>query len=119
MSMIKDLMPGQEEMRTAHIDEAHVGDIKGAWGTIRLNDIAPRKTWFARLLTLLIIMGPGLVTMVGDNDAAGVPTYTHAGQNYGTSLLWTLLFLIPVLIVNPQMLLPLHALRTRRPPPPL
>lgn len=43
MSMIKDLMPGQEEMRTAHIDEAHVGDIKGAWGTIRLGDIANNK----------------------------------------------------------------------------
>ncbi len=109
MSMIKDLMPGQEEMRTAHIDEAHVGDIKGAWGTIRLNDIAPRKTWFARLLTLLIIMGPGLVTMVGDNDAGGVATYTQAGQNYGTSLLWTLLILIPVLIVNQEMVVRLGA----------
>ena len=103
MSMIQDdftMMTGQDEIRTAHIDEAHVGDIQGAWGTIRRADTARRKTWFARLLTLLIIMGPGLVTMVGDNDAGGVATYTQAGQNYGTSLLWTLLILIPVLIVN-------------------
>ncbi len=90
-------------MRTAHQDSAHVGDIQGAWGTIGRGDTARRKTWFARLLTLLVIMGPGLVTMVGDNDAGGVATYTQAGQNYGTSLLWTLLILIPVLIVNQEM----------------
>jgi NRAMP (natural resistance-associated macrophage protein)-like metal ion transporter len=109
MSKIKDLMPGQEKMRTAHLDEAHVGDIQGAWGTIRLGDTAPRKTWLARLLTLLVIMGPGLVTMVGDNDAGGIATYTQAGQNYGTSLLWTLLILIPVLIVNQEMVVRLGA----------
>ena len=41
--------------------------------------------------------GPGLIVMVGDNDAGGVSTYAQAGQNYGTSLLWVLLLLIPVL----------------------
>ena len=35
------------EMQTAHLDEAHVGDIKGAWGIIRQDDLAPRKTWSA------------------------------------------------------------------------
>ncbi len=111
MSMIKDsiYVPVQEKMHTAHLDKAHVGDIKGAWGTIHVDDTAPRKTWFARLLTLLIIMGPGLVTMIGDNDAGGIATYTQAGQNYGTSLLWTLLILIPVLIVNQEMVVRLGA----------
>ncbi|HKV59357.1 MAG TPA: NRAMP family divalent metal transporter [Ktedonobacteraceae bacterium] len=109
MSMIQD-STFEEEVRTAHLDEAHVGDIQGAWGTIRANDTAPRKTWFARLITLLVIMGPGLVTMVGDNDAGGVATYTQAGQNYGTSLLWTLLILIPVLIVNQEMVARLGAI---------
>jgi NRAMP (natural resistance-associated macrophage protein)-like metal ion transporter len=52
---------------------------------------------------LLAIMGPGLVVMVGDNDAGGVATYAQAGQNYGSSLLWTLFLLIPVLIVNQEM----------------
>ena len=109
MSMIQD-STFEEEVRTAHLDEAHVGDIQGAWGTIRASDTAPRKTWFARLITLLVIMGPGLVTMVGDNDAGGVATYTQAGQNYGTSLLWTLLILIPVLIVNQEMVARLGAI---------
>src|SRR5437879_405189 len=108
MSMMKNSV-FKDEVRTAHPDEAHVGDIKGAWGTIRQGDNAARKGWFARLLTLLVIMGPGLVTMVGDNDAGGVATYTQAGQNYGTSLLWTLLILIPVLIVNQEMVVRLGA----------
>ncbi len=89
--------------RSAHLDSAHVGDIRGALGTIRQHDHAPRRTWRARLLTLLAIMGPGLIVMVGDNDAGGIATYTQAGQNYGASLLWTLLLLIPVLIVNQEM----------------
>jgi len=89
--------------RTAHLDSAHVGDIVGALGTIRRHDQAPRRSWGARLLTLLAVMGPGLIVMVGDNDAGGVATYTQAGQNYGTSLLWTLFLLIPVLIVNQEM----------------
>jgi Mn2+/Fe2+ NRAMP family transporter len=58
---------------------------------------------------LLAIMGPGLIVMVGDNDAGGVSTYSAAGQNYGTSLLWVLLLLIPVLIVNQEMVIRLGA----------
>ena len=47
--------------------------------------------------------------MVGDNDAGGVSTYAQAGQNYGYTLLWTLLLLIPVLIVNQEMVVRLGA----------
>ena len=47
--------------------------------------------------------------MVGDNNAGGVSTYAQAGQNYGYSLLWTLLLLIPVLIVNQEMVVRLGA----------
>jgi Mn2+/Fe2+ NRAMP family transporter len=93
----------EEEMATAHLDTAHRGDIVGAFGTVRQHDSAPRTTWLPRLLTLLAIIGPGLIVMVGDNDAGGVATYTQAGQNYGTSLLWVLVLLIPVLIVNQEM----------------
>jgi NRAMP (natural resistance-associated macrophage protein)-like metal ion transporter len=87
---------------SAHLDSAHVGDIFGALGTVR--EHAPRPNgWRRRLLTLLAIMGPGLVVMIGDNDAGGVATYSQAGQNYGTSLLWTLFLLLPVLIVSQEM----------------
>ena len=63
----------------------------------------------ARLLTLLAIIGPGLIVMVGDNDAGGVSTYAQAGQNFGYSLLWTLPLLIPVLIINQEMVARLGA----------
>ena len=94
---------------TAVLDSAHVGDIRGALGTIKLGDDHPRLTLGAKLKTLAAIVGPGLIVMVGDNDAGAFGTYTQAGQNYGTSLLWTLLLLVPVLYVNQEMVLRLGA----------
>ncbi|MGN6316157.1 NRAMP family divalent metal transporter [Trinickia sp.] len=95
--------------RRTVLDEAHVGDIKGAFGTIAHHDTAPRRGWAARVRTLLAILGPGLIVMVGDNDAGAFGTYTQAGQNYGTTLLWTLALLIPVIYVNQEMVLRLGA----------
>src|ERR1700726_3609869 len=94
---------------TAVLDEAHVGHINGAFGTILHGDVAPRTTWKHRFTTLLAILGPGLIVMVGDNDAGAFSTYGQAGQNYGTTLLWTLVLLIPVLYVNQEMVLRLGA----------
>ena len=93
----------------AVLDEAHIGHIQGAFGTILHGDICPRESWKHRLQTLLAILGPGLIVMVGDNDAGAFGTYTQAGQNYGTTLLWTLLLLVPVLYVNQEMVLRLGA----------
>ena len=95
--------------QSAVLDEAHIGHIDGALGTIRHGDVASRTGWVAKLKTLLAILGPGLIVMVGDNDAGAFGTYTQAGQNYGTSLLWTLALLIPVLYVNQEMVLRLGA----------
>jgi len=94
---------------SAVLDDAHNGDIQGAFGTIAQHDTAPRLNWFAKFRTLLAILGPGLIVMVGDNDAGAFATYTQAGQNYGTTLLWTLMLLIPVLFVNQEMVLRLGA----------
>jgi NRAMP (natural resistance-associated macrophage protein)-like metal ion transporter len=94
-----------QTMHTAVLDQAHLGDIHGAFGSIAEDDFAPRSTLSARWKTLLAILGPGLIVMVGDNDAGAFGTYTQAGQNYGTSLLWTLMLLIPVLYVNQEMVL--------------
>jgi Mn2+/Fe2+ NRAMP family transporter len=91
------------------LDEAHIGDIRGALGTIRMGDTEARHGWRSRAMTLLAIMGPGLIVMVGDNDAGGVATYAQAGQNYGTTLLWVLVLLIPVLVVNQEMVIRLGA----------
>ncbi|MCW3480757.1 Nramp family divalent metal transporter [Neisseriaceae bacterium JH1-16] len=98
-----------QKAETAVLDTAHVGDIRGALGTIRHDDIEVRQNWKQRFKTLLAILGPGLIVMVGDNDAGAFSTYAQAGQNYGTSLLWTLCLLIPVLYVNQEMVLRLGA----------
>jgi Mn2+/Fe2+ NRAMP family transporter len=95
--------------RTAVLDGAHLGDIEGAFGRISVGETEHARTWKTRLLTLLAIVGPGIIVMVGDNDAGGVATYAQAGQNYGYSLLWVLLLLVPVLIVNQEMVVRLGA----------
>src|SRR4030088_2013353 len=93
----------------ASLDDAHAGHIEGALGTIDQGDTAPRTGWWPRLKTLLAILGPGLIVMAGDNDAGAFSTYSQAGQNYGNSLLWTLVLLIPVLYVNQEMVIRLGA----------
>jgi hypothetical protein len=35
-----------------------------------------RRNWRARLSTLFVILGPGLIVMVGDNDAGAFGAYT-------------------------------------------
>src|ERR1700678_4120464 len=95
--------------RTAALDSAHVGDIKGAFGTISTEDSGVRSSMPAKLKTLLAIVGPGLIVMCGDNDAGAFSTYGQAGQTYGPRLLWTLLLLVPVLYVNQEMVLRLGA----------
>jgi Mn2+/Fe2+ NRAMP family transporter len=55
-----------------------------------------RSKWMHRLLTFLMVFGPGLIVMEADNDAGAVSTYVQAGAQYGTRLLWLLLLLLPV-----------------------
>ncbi len=83
--------------------------IAGAFGSIGAHDDERRRGLRARFLTLIAIIGPGLIVMVGDNDAGGVSTYAQAGQNFGYTLLWTLPLLIPVLIIVQEMVARLGA----------
>jgi len=57
---------------------------------------AGRRGLRHRLAHFMVVAGPGLIVMVADNDAGAVSTYTQAGAQYGTSLLWVLLLLLPV-----------------------
>ena len=71
------------------LDSAHTGDIVGALGRIRRDGTGAYGAFsgrWRRVRTLLVITGPGLIVMVGDNDAGGVATYAQAGQNYGMGL---------------------------------
>jgi Mn2+/Fe2+ NRAMP family transporter len=55
-----------------------------------------RSKWAHRVLTFLVVFGPGLIVMEADNDAGAVSTYVQAGAQYGTKLLWLLMLLLPV-----------------------
>jgi Mn2+/Fe2+ NRAMP family transporter len=62
-----------------------------------------RRRWQQRLLLFLLVFGPGLIVMEADNDAGAVATYTQAGAQYGTHLLWVLLLLLPITYVAQEM----------------
>ena len=83
--------------------------IEGAFGTVTSTSMDGVRTWKRKLATFFAILGPGLIVMVGDNDAGGISTYAQAGQNFGYSLLWVLPLLIPVLIINQEMVVRLGA----------
>jgi Mn2+/Fe2+ NRAMP family transporter len=55
-----------------------------------------KTRWLQRLLTFLMVAGPGLIVMEADNDAGAVSTYIQAGAQYGMRLLWVVLLLLPV-----------------------
>ncbi len=55
-----------------------------------MNIVSRLKSARARLLLLLAVIGPGIITTNVDNDAGGITTYSVAGAHYGNSLLWAL-----------------------------
>jgi NRAMP (natural resistance-associated macrophage protein)-like metal ion transporter len=53
-----------------------------------------RNIWVRRLLKSL---GPGVITGAADDDPSGIATYSIAGAQLGTSLLWTALLTWPLM----------------------
>src|SRR3954471_23471406 len=47
---------------------------------------------------LAALIGPGLLTGASDDDPSGIGTYSQVGAQFGTSLLWTLLFMYPLMV---------------------
>src|ERR1700757_1139562 len=43
------------------------------------------------------VLGPGLITGAADDDPSGIATYTIAGAQLGTSLLWTAFLTWPLM----------------------
>jgi Mn2+/Fe2+ NRAMP family transporter len=61
-----------------------------------------RPIW-ARLVVLMAVVGPGIITANVDNDAGGITTYSVAGAQYGFSLLWMLPLVAIALVVVQEM----------------
>ncbi len=51
-------------------------------------------TWRGRLVLALALLGPGVLVMLGDNDAGGVITYVQTGAAYGLGLFLPLMILL-------------------------
>lgn len=52
---------------------------------------SPSAATPAKVLTLLAVLGPGLLAGLSDDDPAGITTYSVLGAQHGYELLWVLL----------------------------
>lgn len=66
-----------------------------------------------RLVIFLAVLGPGLITMVADNDAGGISTYAVTGSRYGMNLLWVFFILVPMAYYVQEMTVRLGAVTKR------
>ncbi len=80
--------------------EAQVSDQHGKTGKIRKLRWRRRPN---RLLMLLAVLGPGLISAAAGNDAGGIATYAQDGAAYGYRLLWVLIPLLIALCVVQEM----------------
>ena len=58
----------------------------------------PRAVKRHRVPSFLRHVGPGVVTGAADDDPSGIATYTQAGAQFGTGVLWTVFLTVPFMI---------------------
>lgn len=56
-----------------------------------------------RLVVLLAVLGPGLITSNVNNEAGGIYTYSSAGAQFGYAVLWSLIPMAFALFVSEEM----------------
>ena len=69
--------------------------------------------WRYRMGILVVVLGPGIITMVADNDAGGISTYAVTGSKYGFNLLWVFFILLPMAYYVQEMTVRLGAVTKR------
>ena len=47
---------------------------------------------------LAALIGPGVLTGASDDDPSGIGTYSQVGAQFGTGMLWTMLFSYPLMV---------------------
>ena len=52
---------------------------------------------FSAIARRLRQLGPGLITGAADDDPSGIATYSQAGAQFGFSVLWTVVFTLPLM----------------------
>ena len=66
-----------------------------------------------RLFIFLAVLGPGIITMIADNDAGGISTYAQTGAKTGFNLLWAFIILVPMAYYVQEMTVRLGAVTKR------
>jgi NRAMP (natural resistance-associated macrophage protein)-like metal ion transporter len=66
-----------------------------------------------RTILFLAALGPGIITMIADNDAGGISTYAQTGAKTGFSLLWAMVILVPMAYYVQEMTVRLGAVTKR------
>lgn len=105
---------GRAAKKHVPVDSRPVGAVRGALTAAvpaaaeRLRRIRPRRPNIprvprGRLLIVLSLLGPGIVTASAGNDAGGIATYANAGAQYGYGLIWAMVLLIPALAIVQEM----------------
>ena len=67
----------------------------------------------ARAFLFFVVLGPGVITMIADNDAGGISTYAVTGSKYGFNLLWAFFILVPMAYYIQEMTVRLGAVTKR------
>ena len=60
----------------------------------RIERLKSKKSLLKKIMLFLILMGPGMLVMLADNDAGGVITYAITGATYGVSIFIPFLILM-------------------------
>lgn len=61
------------------------------------------KSFKLKIILLLAVLGPGLITAFADNDAGGVATYSVAASKYGYNIYLTLIPITIVLLITQEI----------------
>lgn len=92
--------------------------VKTSWGkeSISFGEKVTRgkSGWTQKLWLLWSLLGPGLLAMIGDNDAGGILSYTVTGATFGIGLFLPLVFcLAPITYTIQEMAMRLGAVTQR------
>jgi hypothetical protein len=72
-------------------------------GAPSAGESAVREISLRNPVSLLRVLGPGLITGASDDDPSGIGTYSQVGSQFGFGLLWTALFTFPLILAVQEM----------------
>ena len=62
-----------------------------------------RRSWTARIVAVLSVLGPGLIAANAGNDAGGILTYASAGAQFGYRKLFLMVLVTVALVLVQEM----------------